>query len=56
MELPTPALEVLRDEFERMATSGPVRGKQMIDDAKLRKGGKFAPYDDLKPDRDYDTH
>ncbi len=68
MELPTPALEVLRDEFERMANerTGP-RGelkrawwkftRQVIDDAKLRKGrGEFALYDDLKPGRDYDTH
>lgn len=67
MELPTPALEVLRDEFEKMANerSGP-RGelkrawwkftKQMIDDAKLRKGlGEFALYGDLKPGRDYNT-
>jgi hypothetical protein len=67
MELPTPALEVVRDEFDRMATerTGP-RGelkrawskftKQVIDDAELRKGqGEFALYGDLKSGRDYDT-
>jgi len=66
-ELRPPALEVLRDEFERMANerTGP-RGelkrawwkftKQAIDDAKLRKGrGEFALYGDLKAGRDHDT-